>query len=118
MGNPFCFVELHTNDTERAKEFYTQLVNWKAQDMKMSDGLYTIFHVGDGVPGGLKAAEPGRPPHWLSFIEVDDVNQYLAKAQKLGAKVTKGATHIPGFGWYGVIIDPTGAEVGLWKRGD
>ncbi|MCH7535002.1 MAG: VOC family protein, partial [Bacteroidetes bacterium] len=29
MPNPFCHIELQTNDTDKAKDFYSQLFDWK-----------------------------------------------------------------------------------------
>ena len=37
------------------------------------------------------------------------------KAQALGAKVMKDVTEVPDMGWFSVIVDPTGAALGLWK---
>ncbi len=32
-----------------------------------------------------------------------------------GATVAKDVTEIPNAGWFSVIVDPTGAALGLWK---
>ncbi len=37
------------------------------------------------------------------------------KAKKLYAKVTQGVTEVAGLGWFSVIVDPTGATLGLWE---
>ena len=117
MGNPFCYVELNTGDPAGAKDFYGRLFNWKLQDMTVGKRAVTVCHVGDGTPGGIIYSTDGHP-RWISFIEVDDLPTKVAQAQKLGAKVKQGATQMPGFGWFALIIDPTGAEVGLWRAGE
>ncbi len=117
MAHPFCYVELNTGNPQQAKEFYGSLLGWKMQDMNVGGQNYTICHVGEGTPGGIAWSKDANP-RWVSFIEVDDLPTKLAMAMKLGAKVKQGATQIPNFGWFGIIIDPTGAEVGLWRSGD
>lgn len=32
-----------------------------------------------------------------------------------GAKVMQGVTEVMGMGWLSVIVDPTGAALGLWQ---
>jgi predicted enzyme related to lactoylglutathione lyase len=43
---------------------------------------------------------------WLAATE---------KAKKLGAKIVRDVTEVPGAGWLSIITDPTGATLGLWK---
>jgi predicted enzyme related to lactoylglutathione lyase len=40
------------------------------------------------------------------------------KAKKLRAKIMKGVTEVEGMGWLSVIVDPTGAVLGLWEPTD
>ncbi|MGA3114735.1 MAG: VOC family protein [Syntrophobacteraceae bacterium] len=51
MANPFVHVELHTHDPERAKKFYTELFDWKLDNVPDMD--YTIVNVGEGTGGGM-----------------------------------------------------------------
>ena len=37
------------------------------------------------------------------------------KARKLGATVMREPMEVMGAGWLSVIVDPTGATLGLWK---
>ena len=50
----FCWVELGTSDNEAAKNFYTQLFGWEAEDHPMGpDSVYTIVKLGDKDVAGL-----------------------------------------------------------------
>jgi predicted enzyme related to lactoylglutathione lyase len=118
MGNPVCFAELRTANPDAAENFYTSLFAWKKQEVMLPNKVsYAICHVGEGVPTGIMRAEPGHANRWITYIEVEDVDQKLAIASKLGAKVLVGKTQLPGFGSYAILMDPTGAEFGVWKRG-
>jgi len=116
MANPFVHVELNTNDTAKAKAFYSKMFDWKMEDMKMDWGTYTMIGVGDGTGGGLmKNPIPNAPSFWLSYVLVDDIDAATKKAKSLGATVCKDVTEVPDMGWLSIIADPTGAMLGLWK---
>jgi predicted enzyme related to lactoylglutathione lyase len=116
MANPFVHVELNTNDVAKAKSFYGNLFDWKMEDVPMPSGTYTMISVGDGTGGGLmKHPMPGAPSFWLAYVLVDDIEASTRKAKSLGATVMKDVTEVMGMGWLSIIVDPTGAHLGLWK---
>jgi predicted enzyme related to lactoylglutathione lyase len=116
MANPFVHVELNTTDVDRAKTFYKELFDWKLQDIAMSQGTYTMINVGGGTGGGIiKQMMPNAPSSWLSYVLVDDINASTKKAKALGATVLKEPMEVEGMGWLSIIVDPTGATLGLWK---
>ena len=116
MANPFIHVELNTNDVAKAKSFYGNLFDWKMEDVPMPSGTYTMISVGDGTGGGLmKHPMPGAPSFWLAYVLVDDIEASTRKAKSLGATVVKDVTEVMGMGWLSIIVDPTGAHLGLWK---
>lgn len=117
MPNPFVHVELNTTDPAKAKAFYSSLFDWKLEDVEMKPGdVYTMIDVGKGTGGGLmKHPMPDAPSTWLAYVLVDDIAGATKKAQSLGATVAKDVTEVPGMGWFSIIVDPTGAALGLWK---
>jgi len=116
MANPFVHVELSTTDVGKAKSFYGQLFGWQLEDVPMGDFTYTMIKVGEGTGGGLMPQlMPGAPSAWLAYVLVDDIAAATAKAQSLGASVMKDATEVMGAGWFSIIVDPTGAMLGLWQ---
>jgi predicted enzyme related to lactoylglutathione lyase len=116
MGNPFVHVELNTTDVDKAKAFYGKLFQWELEDVPMPEGAYTMIKVGEGTGGGLmKHPIPGAPSAWLAYVLVDDIGAATAKAKSLGATVMKDVTEVMGAGWLSIIVDPTGAVLGLWK---
>ena len=116
MANPFVHVELSTTDVNKAKAFYSKLFDWKMEDVPMPTGSYTMIKVGDGTGGGLmKHPVPGAPSAWLAYVQVDDIAAATNKAKALGATVMRNVTEVMDAGWLSIIIDPTGAALGLWK---
>ena len=117
MANPFVHIELSTTDVGKAKSFYGRLFDWDLEDVPMGEaGAYTMIKVGEGTGGGLvKQLIPGAPSAWLAYVLVDDIKSATSKAKSLGAKVMKDVTEVMGAGWLSIIVDPTGAPVGLWQ---
>ncbi len=116
MANPFVHVELNTTDVPKAKAFYGTLFGWKLEDMPMPFGTYTMINVGEGTGGGImQHPMPGAPSAWLAYVLVDDIAAATEKAKSLGATVIKEVTEVMGAGWLSIIVDPTGAALGLWK---
>jgi uncharacterized protein len=116
MANPFVHIELDTSDLSKAKTFYTKLFDWKLEDVPVEMGSYTMIHVGEGTGGGMmKQPVPGAPSAWLAYVQVDDIAAATKKAKSLGATIMKDVTEVMGAGWLSIIIDPTGAALGLWK---
>lgn len=116
MANPFVHVELNTTNVPAAKAFYGKLFDWTLEDVPMPTGAYTVIKVGTGTGGGLmQHPVPGAPSAWLAYVEVADIAAATEKARSLGATVMKDVTEVMGMGWLSIIIDPTGAALGLWK---
>jgi hypothetical protein len=116
MANPFVHVELNTTDPAKAKTFYGALFDWKLEDVLMGPGTYTTIDVGEGTGGGMmKHPMPGAPSTWLAYVLVDDIRAATDKARSLGATIAKDVTEVPEIGWFSIIVDPTGAALGLWK---
>lgn len=117
MANPFVHVELTTGDLDKAKSFYQSLFDWNLQEMEIGPGRsYTMIAVGEGTGGGMMAKPmPEVPTAWLPYVLVDDIGAATQKAKSLGAAVAHDVTEVPNAGWFSIIVDPTGAALGLWQ---
>ena len=116
MANTCMHSELNTTDVGKAKDFFGKLFDWKLEDLPMDGGTYTMIRIGEGTGGGImKNPIPGAPSFWLTYVLVDDIAASTAKAKSLGGTVMKDVTEVMGMGWISIIVDPTGAALGLWK---
>jgi uncharacterized protein len=118
MANPFVHVELNTQDVAGAKSFYRSMFAWTLKDVEMGGGMtYTMINVGDGTGGGMmQHPMPGAPSMWLPYVLVDDIVAATAKAKSLGATVVRDVMEVMDAGSLSIIIDPTGATLGLWQQ--
>lgn len=117
MANAFVHIELNSNDVAKAREFYSKLFDWKLQDMPMGPGVtYTTINTDDDKTGGGMWQNPVGPGSmWLTYVSVDDLEAATAKVKELGGMVAQDITTIPDMGRFAIIIDPSGAAIGLWE---
>ena len=109
--NPVSYVELNTNDPERARQFYEKLFGWKSENEDVPGGPYIMFQ---GILAGITAPRGGNAQGWLPYIDVVDIAASTARARELGAEVIRDCIAIePGI--FSVIRDPTGCALGLWQ---
>ncbi|MEO1520901.1 MAG: VOC family protein [Cyanobacteria bacterium J06633_2] len=117
----FCWVDLATTDAKAAKDFYTALFKWNATDVPAGDaGTYTMLQKGEKDVCALYQMTPdmyppGTPPHWLSYVSVNDVDDYVAKVQTLGGKILHEPCDVMESGRMSLVQDPTGAAFALWQ---
>jgi predicted enzyme related to lactoylglutathione lyase len=118
----FCWVGLATSDPGSAKRFYTSLFGWEAEDLSAgAAGTYTMLRYGGGDVAILYRQQPearaaGAPPHWTSYISVEDAGATAATADDLGgAAVFREPFDALDHGRVAAIRDPTGAIVSLWQ---
>lgn len=111
-NNTLCWNELLTNDTEKAKDFYTKLFGWKSKTDTGSPFPYTEWINGEEHIGGMMQIQPDMgpmPPNWGLYFAVDDCDAMVQKATSLGARPYVPPTDIPNVGRFSVLADPQGA---------
>jgi predicted enzyme related to lactoylglutathione lyase len=118
----FCWVGLATSDPDSATAFYTGLFGWRAEDFEAgAAGAYSALRQGGHEVAILYLQQPearaaGAPPHWTSYISVEDADAIAARAAELGAAaVFREPVDVLDAGRVAAIRDPTGAIVSLWQ---
>ncbi len=104
--------ELIAPDVEPAKAFYTGLLGWTMSVWKPGEADYPMIHVGGRDHGGFFARERSAP-HWLVYVEVEDVDAVVAKVPGLGGTVFVEPEEIEDVGRYAVIADVQGAVLAV-----
>ena len=115
MGAPVVHFEINARDLTRAKEFYSNLFDWKIQDAGVM--TYGLIDTGvkTGIKGGIGQVAPGKPPFTTFYMEVQDPQAVLDKAVSLGAGVVVPVTVVPDLVTFALFSDPDGCVVGLVK---
>jgi predicted enzyme related to lactoylglutathione lyase len=118
VAGTLCWADLSTPDAKRASDFYAGLFGWQiTADPKDSSGYLHIKN-GEHFIGGIPPAsyrQPGVPPHWMAYFQVDDVDASASKAKEMGAKLYLPPMTMEGVGRMSVIADPQGAVFSIFK---
>ncbi|MEM8883878.1 MAG: VOC family protein [Planctomycetota bacterium] len=113
----FIWEELHATDPKQAAQFYGEVFGLSVQEMDMGEmGLYRILNRGEFGEAGImqKPAEQPGPSSWLSYVHVDDVDAYAAKATELGGKTVVEPMTVPNVGRMSVHADSVGGMFAVY----
>jgi len=97
----FVWNELYTRDVEAAKAFYAATIGWTFEGMPMphQNRTYWIAKVGGKPVAGIldmRGIVPDTdPPHWLSYLEVDDVDRRVAVIESHGGRIVRPRSTYP-----------------------
>ena len=121
----FSWIDVSTPDPAAAKEFYSELFDWDAEDQFDPDGnyVYTMFTKDGKNVAGLGAhpaemVEAGIPPVWSSYVNVDSVDDTIESWTAAGGTVMMPAMDVFTSGRMAFVVDPAGGTVGLWQAKD
>ena len=106
-------IEIPTADVTASAKFYETLFGWKMEHAPEFD--YTMWSDGSGYGGGFnKVSEENPVGEVLVYIASADIDADLKPVEKLGGKVVRPKTDIPGTGWFALFKDPTGNTLALY----
>src|SRR4051794_34322868 len=117
----FSWADLSTTDQDAAKEFYSGLFGWEADDLPVGDGAVYSMMRRDGHSMAAISTQPdqqrdaGVPPMWNSYVTVESADDAAARASSLGATVHAGPFDVMQAGRMAVIQDPQGAFFMVWE---
>ena len=112
----FVWHEQVSSDPEQAQAFYTQLFGWQTEVFQPGEADYTMISSGGQMHGGFgKAMEGAPPPHWLSHVRVENVDETVEKAKGAGGRLAAGPFEMGEVGRMAVIADPQGAYISVYR---
>lgn len=118
IGAP-CWTDLWTSDVPGARHFYGELFGWDAEDPEPAFGGYFSF-----LRGGVRIAgcmgdmgEMRANNSWKIYLASDDIDKTVSTARREGAQVLGEPMAVAELGSQALIVDPTGAGVGIWQSG-
>ena len=129
MDHTIVHFEIPADQPERAAKFYRELFGWEISRYEGSADDREGFEywmvrtvptdaqgqpTRPGVNGGLmRRMMPGQTP--VNYIGVANVDEFVRKAERLGAKVLMSKQPVPGMGWFAQLTDPEGNVFAIWQ---
>lgn len=119
----FYWNELLTDDVDKAKAFYGATLGWTFAGMPMEGGgTYHVAMLGEEAVAGIMdktdILPPEVPPHWFSYVNVDDLPARLKRLEAAGGRILKPPFEVPGIGSIAIVMDATGAPLGWMTATD
>ena len=109
--------EIPADNPERARAFYSNLFGWKINPFR---GMPDFLHIETGGPdasadGGLLPRK--HPGHTVTnYVNVESVDKFAAKVEKLGGKICMPKTAVPQMGYFAVCRDTENNLFGIWEK--
>ncbi|MCV6594274.1 MAG: VOC family protein [Silicimonas sp.] len=114
--------ELNTRDVAAAKAYYGAVCGWAFDTAPIpgGEGDYTTAKLGDEMVAGvfditgMEGLEEV-PAHWMTYFGVEDVAASVAASSAAGGQVVRPPFEVPGVGHFAIVVDATGAVIGLMQ---
>ena len=119
MNNAITWFEIPALDYDRAKIFYSAVLDVEISDMSMPEGKYGFFphnREGYGSGGGIMQHESMKPTTDGPNLYLDageDLSISLAKVEPAGGKVMQPKTPIGENGFMALFMDTEGNKMAL-----
>jgi predicted enzyme related to lactoylglutathione lyase len=109
--------EIPADEPERARKFYSSLFGWKITKFP---GMADYWHIetggADASPDGGLMARKQPQQQITNYVNVESVEKFSAKIEKLGGKVCVPRTEIPQMGFFAVCQDTENNTFAIWER--
>ena len=112
MAAPVVRFEIMGGKGSQLEEFYRELFGWRIDSNNPMK--YGMVDTGSpaGIGGGVGTGQDGK--HRVSvYVQVDDLDAALARAEKLGGKIILPPRQVPGGPTLAMFADPEGNITGL-----
>ena len=110
------WVDLGSTDLAKSREFYGGLFGWNCPEGPPEAGGYSVCDLGGKTVAGLgPQMNPAMPPVWMTYVNVDDADDTVAKVAANGGTVFMPPMDVMEAGRMAVFADPVGAVIGLWQ---
>jgi predicted enzyme related to lactoylglutathione lyase len=119
MGQPVVHFEVMGKDAQKLQSYYSELFGWEIDtNNPMNYGLVNregnMNADGIGIGGGVGQGPEGYDGHVTFYVEVDDVEAALAKAESLGGTRIFGPETMEDMPLtLGQFADPEGHVIGV-----
>jgi predicted enzyme related to lactoylglutathione lyase len=107
-------LEIPVTDAARASEFYGALFGWSIEELPGFEG-YPMWRAPNELSGGALIQRDESTTQPRSYVEVDSIDEALAKVTANGGEVVDGKTAISETSWSASFRDPDGNHIGIYE---
>lgn len=114
MPNPVVHWEIMGADAKQLQDFYASVFDWKVDVNNQWNYGMVQKQDDNGIGGGI-GATPDSTNRVTVYVQVDDLDAYLKKAESLGGKTLMPPTNVDNMVTLALFADPAGNVTGLVK---
>ena len=107
-------IDIPVADVDKASVFYSDLFGWNIAEMPGFEG-YPMWQAPNKISGGGLAPRSEGFTQPRSYVEVDSIDDVLAKVEANGGTVTMPKSAIDTTSWFAAFNDPDGNAIGLFE---
>jgi predicted enzyme related to lactoylglutathione lyase len=107
-------IDIPAEDIQRARNFYSSVFGWSINEPPGYEG-YPMWQAPNGISGGGITQRQDQLTYPRSYVEVDSIDDAVAKVTELGGTVLIGKSPISDTSWYASIEDTEGNQIGLYE---
>ncbi len=107
-------IDIPVSDHAKAREFYVGLFGWQFKDIPGFED-YPMWQAPNKISGGGLAPAGHGMTQTVSYVEVDSIDETLAKVEASGGKVVAPKTPISETSWFAFFEDLDGNVLGLYE---
>ena len=107
-------IDIPVSNLKKAAEFYSGLFGWQIAELPGFEG-YPMWQAPNKISGGGLAPRSEGFTQPRSYVEVDSIDDVLARAVEAGATVVMEKQPISETSWWAIFQDPDGNTVGLYE---
>ncbi len=111
----FTHLEIPADDPARARRFYEEMFGWRTSEMDGFPDYYLFRTPSEGLGGAIGKRGVNTRDGVVQYVEVESIDDALSKATELGGQVLTPKSDVSGQGWYAIVADSEGNEIGLWE---
>ena len=113
MGKPVVHWEITAKDADRLQNFYSEMFDWSIRTEPPIRFRQVDTGSADGIQGSIAETDGSWPNGALFYVQVENVREYLQRAERLGGSTLLPPTRIDDQATIAIFRDPEGVRVGL-----
>jgi len=110
--NKLAHFDIHTSDTEKSRDFYEKVFDWKCSSYPGAEDFMQISSSDGSVIGALSGRRYNPDSKDIFGFEcsitVNDVDETIRLVEAAGGTTLMPRTAIPHVGWIAKFLDPDG----------
>jgi uncharacterized protein len=117
VSNAVTHFEIYAEHPVELADFYRSLFGWQLDKVPGVDywRVQTGAKTANGFVGGLTYRPFPGPRSWVHYVNVESLDDAVARVQQLGGAMVRPKTAVPKTAWYAVLADPEGNIFAVWQ---